>query len=79
MGNTGSLIFFAVTTNGADVYQAGVWKYQSDAFKAVSTLGGGCHVHMILKHDDHTYVVVYNNSCCLHYSASGTCCVLLLP
>ena len=28
---------------------------------------------MILKHAGSTYVVVYNNSCCLHYSAGGQC------
>ena len=73
MGTSGSLVFFAVTANGADVHQAGAKKYQSDAFKASSALGGGCHVHMILKHAGSTYVVVYNNSCCLHYSAGGQC------
>ena len=73
MGNAGSQVFFAVTANGVDVHQAGVKKYQNDGFKASSTLGGGCHVHMILKHDGKNYVVAYNNSCCLRFSAGGRC------
>ena len=73
MESTGSLVFFVITNNGRNVYQAGVRKYQADAFKGGSTLGGGCHVHMILRHEGLNYVVVYNNNCCLHPSAGITC------
>ena len=75
MDTTGSQICYMVTNNGKDAYQAGVNKYQTDAFKAGRTLGAGCHVHMLLRHENNNYVVVYNNSCCLKYAAGIKCCI----